>query len=94
MPEHTCRIGSFVGAEMLTNRSRRTRGGIEHVLSAEHVRLPRLAGMQLEQRHVLEGGGVEDHLWPMLREDSRSRLDRGCRPRRAGAVEQGPALDR
>ena len=81
---------------MLTKRLTPTAStGLEHVLGADDVRLPRLVRMQLEQRLVLQRGGVEHHLRAVLLEDLEQPVpiaDVGEGEHRR--VEQCPTVDR
>ena len=79
----------------LTSRATPARlGRLEHVVGADDVGLPRLGGVELEQREVLQRGGVEDDLRAVLLEhleDALAIADVGEDERRG--VEQGPTLE-
>ena len=82
---------------MLTKRSTPdASAALEHVQGAQTLVLHRLARVPLEQRQVLERGGVEDDLGPALGEDLRAMplgvADVG--EDEVAVVEQGPAVER
>ena len=68
-PQHAGRVGGLVGADVDEPLDIVKLGGVEQVERAAHVGLPPLGGVRLEQWQVLECGGMEHDLRPMLGED-------------------------
>jgi hypothetical protein len=87
------RIGSLVG-RYVHERLHTTGGrGLQHVKGSPHVGLECLGRISLQQRQMLERGGMEDDLRPELLEDL---PDPACiadvGQRRLVGVQQGPAV--
>ena len=93
-PEHARRVGGLVAADVDEPGDARGLGRLQHVVGPDDVGLPRLGRVELEQRQVLQRGGVEDDLRAVLLEDLEDALtipDVGEHERRR--VEQGPTLE-
>ena len=65
---HARRTNGFVGRDEDEPLGVHAGGGLHHVRGAEDVGVERFLRMVLEDRDVLVGGGVEDHLRPVLAE--------------------------
>ena len=79
--EHRGRVGRLVGGDQdEAVDASSPRAASTRLQGAEHVRLHALAGVPFQQRQVLVGGGVEDHLGPEVGEElAGSGPGRGCR---------------
>ena len=84
-PHHARWFRCLVGRDEDEMRHPGVRGCVDDVGGAEDVRTHRLAGMALEDRHVLVGGGVED--------DLRRELDEGVTQDRGIAHVDEQRLD-
>ncbi|MBG9885206.1 hypothetical protein ABE10_01105, partial [Bacillus toyonensis] len=60
--EDAGRVRGLVGGHVHEVRDPRAQRRIEHVARADHVGLPRLVGVLLQHREVLQRRSVEDHL--------------------------------
>ena len=94
--EHAARVGGLVGRDVDEPLDAAACGRVEHGLGADDVGLDRLGRVLLEQRQVLERGGVEDDLGAAVAR--RPRATRGVVADVAEhdvvGVEQRPAVDR
>ena len=66
---HIGGVHRLVGRDLHKGAHPDIAGGIADIAGADHVGQHALAGVRLDQRHMLQRGGVEDHIGAMFLED-------------------------